>query len=245
VDAGVLLVIRLRPVANGLQVIPGVQRPQEIIPALFFFFALLGYLRKGRWKSDPFGHWLVLSILLCLAQSIYMSTSDKLYDPMYISSHILKVLSYIATLVGLTVRERKRSLHVLIAEDNRVNQTVAVRLLEKRGHTTEVAVNGHEVQEKLSQQSFDLVLMDVQMPEVNGFEASAAIREKEKKTGGHLPIIAMTAHALKGDRERCLAAGMDGYISKPFRAEELWRQIDGLLHLISGTDLARPVTSAE
>ncbi|HYL11951.1 MAG TPA: response regulator [Terriglobales bacterium] len=89
--------------------------------------------------------------------------------------------------------------------------------------------------------------MDVQMPEINGFEATAAIREKEKKMGGHLPIIAMTAHALKGDRERCLAAGMDGYISKPIRPEELWKEIDGLLRLIfgRGTGLARHATSAE
>ena len=98
---------------------------------------------------------------------------------------------------------------------------LAVRLLEKRGHTVTVAGNGKEALAALEQQSFDLVLMDVQMPEMDGFEATATIREKEKHSGSHLPVIAMTAHAMVGDRERCLAAGMDDYITKPIRTDEL------------------------
>jgi signal transduction histidine kinase/DNA-binding response OmpR family regulator len=112
-------------------------------------------------------------------------------------------------------------LRVLLAEDNQVNQLLATRLLEKRGHHVIVARNGLEALAALDQQSFDIVLMDLQMPEMDGFEATAAVREREKGSGFRLPVIALTAHAMKGDREKCLAAGMDGYLTKPIRVNEL------------------------
>jgi len=120
-----------------------------------------------------------------------------------------------------SLRETGNHLRILLAEDNAVNQVLAVRLLEKRGHTVAVAGNGKEALAALEKQSFDLVFMDVQMPEMDGLEATAAIREKEKASGHHLPIIAMTAHAMAGDRERCLEAGMDDYLTKPIRPQEL------------------------
>jgi CheY-like chemotaxis protein len=128
-----------------------------------------------------------------------------------------------------TLRERRRGLRVLLAEDNAVNQQLAVRLLEKRGHTVVVAPNGRLALEELEKSDFtgfDVVLMDIQMPEMGGYEATAAIREKEKTHGGHLPIIAMTAHTMKGDRERCLAGGMDGYVSKPIMVEDLFATME-------------------
>jgi len=128
--------------------------------------------------------------------------------------------------------EWRTKLHVLLAEDNAVNRALVLRLLEKRGHAVRAATNGREtlnVLERSGFRGFDLVLMDVQMPEMDGFEATAAIRAHEKATGAHLAIIAMTAHAMKGDRERCLAAGMDGYVSKPIRAQELWEAIARLV----------------
>ena len=118
-----------------------------------------------------------------------------------------------------------RRLRILLAEDNAVNQTLASILLEKQGHTVVVAANGKEALAALDRQSFDLVLMDVQMPEMDGFEATARIREREKAIGGHIPIIAATAHAIKGDQERCREAGMDGYVTKPIKADELVRAI--------------------
>ncbi len=124
------------------------------------------------------------------------------------------------------VRESGQDYHILLAEDNAVNQKLAVRMLEKRGHTVAVANDGREALAALENESFDLVLMDVQMPEMDGFEATAAIREKESATGEHIPIIAMTAHAMKGDRERCLEAGMDDYISKPINVEKLYEIIE-------------------
>jgi two-component system sensor histidine kinase/response regulator len=119
------------------------------------------------------------------------------------------------------LRENGNHLRILLVEDNPVNQVLAVRLLEKRGHAVAVAGNGKEALVALEKQAFDLVLMDVQMPVMDGFEATAAIREKEKTSGNHLPVIAMTAHAMVGDKERCLEAGMDDYITKPIRGEEL------------------------
>jgi CheY-like chemotaxis protein len=116
---------------------------------------------------------------------------------------------------------------VLLAEDNTINQKLAVRLLEKRGHSVVVAGNGREALTALERESYDVVLMDVQMPEMDGFEATAAIRAREKESGRRLPIIAMTAYAMKGDRERCLAAGMDGYVSKPLQPRELFEAVEG------------------
>ena len=113
------------------------------------------------------------------------------------------------------------ALRVLLAEDNLVNRQLVVRLLEKRGHRVDTATNGREACEAFHRQSYDVILMDVQMPEMTGIEATAAIREAERGTGRHIPIIAMTAHAMKGDRERFLASGMDGYISKPILLKEL------------------------
>jgi CheY-like chemotaxis protein len=120
-----------------------------------------------------------------------------------------------------TPRGGKRTLRVLLAEDNVVNQMLATRLLEKQGHRVTVTTNGREALAALDHGQFDAILMDVQMPEMDGFEATAAIRLREQSTGRHLPIIAMTAHAMRGDQERCLAAGMDGYIAKPIKAREL------------------------
>jgi len=124
--------------------------------------------------------------------------------------------------------EQAVALRVLIAEDNLVNQTLMMRLLEKRGHRVGVAANGREALQALEKQSFDLVLMDIQMPEMDGMAATTLFREKERKNGkgDRQLIIALTAHAMKGDYERCIAAGMDGYLSKPIRPQELDEILD-------------------
>jgi signal transduction histidine kinase/CheY-like chemotaxis protein len=119
-----------------------------------------------------------------------------------------------------------RSASILLAEDNIVNQRVAVGLLTRRGHTVKVAGNGRQALEMLAGERFDLVLMDVQMPEMGGLEATSAIREREAIEGGHVRIIAMTAHAMTGDRERCIAAGMDGYLSKPITPKLLFDVVE-------------------
>jgi two-component system, sensor histidine kinase and response regulator len=122
-----------------------------------------------------------------------------------------------------------RRLKILVAEDNPTNQTLVRLLLEQRRHRVTLVPDGRGAVAKSGRVSFDLILMDVQMPEMDGFEATAAIRQRERTTGKHIPIVAMTAHAMAGDRERCLERGMDAYVSKPLRAEELLATIDGLL----------------
>ena len=126
---------------------------------------------------------------------------------------------------GTRSNEAIASLKILLAEDNRVNRFLAVRLLEKEGHVVETAVNGRAAVEALQQDRFDLALMDLQMPEMDGFEATAIIREQERATGVHLPIIALTANAMVGDEQRCLDAGMDGYVSKPIDIRRLVSEI--------------------
>jgi signal transduction histidine kinase/DNA-binding response OmpR family regulator len=128
-----------------------------------------------------------------------------------------------------TLREGKLPLRILLAEDNVVNQKLASRLLEIQGHMVVVAADGAQALDTLEKQSFDLILMDAQMPVMDGFECTAAIRRLEQNTRAHIPIIAMTAHAMVGDRQRCLQAGMDGYIAKPVHAHELFETIETVL----------------
>ena len=130
---------------------------------------------------------------------------------------------------------RLHGMRILVVEDSLVNQKLAVALLEGAGHVVTVTNNGRDAVAHVESHQFDLVLMDVQMPEMDGLEATARIRQREKRTGVHLPIIAMTAHALVEDRERCLAAGMDGYIAKPIRPAELFRAVDTLCASTAGT----------
>jgi two-component system sensor histidine kinase/response regulator len=123
---------------------------------------------------------------------------------------------------------RQSGLRILLVEDNRINRRVALRMLEKDGHQVTIAEDGKKALQAVEQNTFDLALMDVQMPEMDGFETTAAIRDRERGTGRHLPIVAMTARAIKGDRERCLAAGMDDYVSKPVAFAELRRVLSAM-----------------
>ena len=135
-------------------------------------------------------------------------------------------------ITGPVLDESQQKLRILLAEDNLVNRVLAQKLLQKHGHTVTSANNGREavqLWEQNQSSQFDVILIDVQMPEMDGLQAAAAIREKEKGTGAHIPIIAVTAHAMKGDRERCLAAGMDGYISKPINPGELAKTIHAII----------------
>jgi CheY-like chemotaxis protein len=126
---------------------------------------------------------------------------------------------------------------VLVVEDNVINQRVVTRMLEKRGFDVDVAANGRAAVDTLASEQYDLVLMDCQMPEMDGFEAAEAIRCAEAGTGRRIPIVALTANAMSGDRERCLDAGMDDYLSKPVRAEELYAAVERQLAGVSIADV--------
>jgi CheY-like chemotaxis protein len=133
---------------------------------------------------------------------------------------------------------------VLLAEDNVVNQRLTQRVLENNGCHVTIAVNGCETLDLYAKQGFDAILMDVQMPVMDGLATTAAIRDHEEIAGGHVPIVAMTAHALKGDRERCLQAGMDGYLSKPVRAAELLASLRDAIGMTgAGTVETEPLIS--
>jgi CheY-like chemotaxis protein len=148
---------------------------------------------------------------------------------------------------------RARRLHLLLAEDNPVNQRLAVRMLERHGHTVVVVDNGRGAVDAFGREPFDAILMDVQMPELDGFQATATIRDRERVTGSHVPIVAMTAHAMAGDEARCLAAGMDGYLAKPVRASVLIDALDRLVGLegrlapapLAPLDVARALSGCE
>jgi signal transduction histidine kinase/CheY-like chemotaxis protein len=146
-----------------------------------------------------------------------------------------------------SLREDRAVLRILLAEDNPVNQRLAERLLKKRGHAVSIVDDGRKAVEAWATASpaFDLILMDVQMPELDGFEATAAIRARERSAGGHVPIVAMTAHALKGDRERCLAAGMDGYLTKPLVVKDLWEVVTLASAGQALTSVGTPLDSAD
>jgi CheY-like chemotaxis protein/HPt (histidine-containing phosphotransfer) domain-containing protein len=188
------------------------------------------------------------------ATVMMLSSSDRAGDAsrcqaLGIAGHLMKpvkqseLLNTILTVLEASVRPEPkeptspgetappgRRLHVLLAEDNAVNQRLAVALLQRHGHTVVVAANGKEALAALEGEAFDLVLMDVQMPEMGGLEATARLRQRERECGDgrHVPVIALTAHAMKGDRERCLGAGMDGYLAKPIQARELLQALEGL-----------------
>jgi two-component system, sensor histidine kinase and response regulator len=159
-----------------------------------------GYLPKPLSRSD-----------LLEAVAAVLSTPDPTAGAAFVTRH--------------TIAESRRRLRVLVAEDNPVNQEVAASMLRKRGHEIDVANNGREAVAAAAQSRYDVILMDVQMPEMDGFEATHAIRATEQ--GRTIPIIALTAHALSGERERCLAQGMSGYLTKPFKAHELFATVEG------------------
>jgi two-component system sensor histidine kinase/response regulator len=126
-------------------------------------------------------------------------------------------------------REGQRQLRVLLAEDNPINRILMISLLEKNGHDVVIAEDGIHAVAAYASEQVDVILMDVQMPGMDGLEATAEIRQRERASGTHIPIIAVTAHAMKGDKERCLAAGMDFYITKPVRPNELWETLDAAM----------------
>ncbi len=191
-------------------------------------------------KSDP---QLDCEVIMMLSAGHQLGVQQE-YERHGIAGQLIKpikpseLLEAIARVTGVTIDEaalpkplvqpagRTGPLRVLVAEDSLFNQKLAVGLLEKHGHEVTISGDGKMAIAVWQKSDFDLILMDVEMPEVDGLETTQAIRRSEKESGRHIPILAMTAQAMKGDREKCLAAGMDGYIAKPIRVQELWRAID-------------------
>jgi PAS domain S-box-containing protein len=199
---GVALEIQQRPYSKAVKIIMLTSLGERGDAALCKQKGISGYLVKPVKQSE-------LLATLCISLGHTMDAEMPL-----LTSHV--------------IREARRRLKILLAEDNLVNQKLAARILEKRGHRITIAKNGKEAVDALIEDTFDIILMDVQMPEMDGFEATQRIREIESETGKHVPIAAMTAHTMKGDKERCLEAGMDAYISKPIQTEELFNVVERL-----------------
>jgi signal transduction histidine kinase/CheY-like chemotaxis protein len=207
------------PEMDGFTLAEHIHKDPELVNSTIMMLTSAGHLGDAaRCRELGISAYLVKPIrqgeLLDAICQLLSKTAQKEPAPL-VTRHILQ--------------EQKHRIHILLAEDNAVNQTLAVRLLEKRGYSVTVAQDGQAAVEAFQMGVFELVLMDIQMPGMDGFEATTAIREKEKLTGGRIPIVAMTAHALVGDQERCLASGMDGYVSKPIRTSELFATIERML----------------
>ena len=200
-----------------------------------------GFDVAARLRDDPDWRGAIVMMLGSSDHTADIARCRELGIPLHLTKPVRQsqLFNMLMTAVDTTATRRRASrpvtviapakagpLRILVAEDNVVNQRLAVSLLTRRGHVATIAANGREAVAAVARERFDLVLMDVQMPEMGGFEATAEIRAAESAGGARLPIVAMTAHAMSGDRERCLAAGMDGYVAKPIDPEALFRAID-------------------
>ncbi len=202
-------------------------------------FALTEWIRQDRDLAN--------TLVIILTSGLRAEDMHR-YDELKIAAHLMKpvkqseLLGAIQMSLGVALpgdeametlsvglKKSLRPLNILLAEDNVVNQKLVLGLMEKYGHSVAIANNGKEAITMLASGHFDVVLMDVEMPEMDGLEAVAVIRDKERQTGEHMPIIAMTAHAMKGDRQRCIEAGMDDYISKPIRMQQLFETLECVL----------------
>jgi two-component system, sensor histidine kinase and response regulator len=209
-----ILLDAMMPTMDGFMVAKLIREDQRIKPMTVMMLSSAD-------RPDDFDRCRTLGINLYVRKPVKHS---ELWSA--IQSALGKLAVNSAQNFGMIATKPSRPLRILLAEDNPVNRHMAVVLLEERGHTVVAANDGQEALDLLARNSFDLILMDIQMPIMDGFQATQAIREHEQSTGRHIRIIAMTAHALKGDRERCLAAGMDGYIAKPVKEHDLLATVE-------------------
>jgi two-component system sensor histidine kinase/response regulator len=206
------------PDIDGFDLAGRIKARPEFATTMIMMLSSVGHLGDGaRCRELGISSYLTKPVrqsLLLEAMLSVLATNGHAVDRPVVTRH--------------TISESQRTLRILVAEDNAVNRRLVEALLGKRGHTIVSATNGREAVAAAARESFDIVLMDVQMPEMDGYEAVAAIRKMEAVAGTHVPIIALTAHAMKGDREACLAAGMDEYLSKPINADALFALIESL-----------------
>jgi two-component system sensor histidine kinase/response regulator len=213
---GLILLDMHMPSMDGFTLVEQIRRRPELCAAIVVMLTSAGHRGDAARCRD-------LGICAYLLKPIRQSELREAFARVLGAGEQKGAIPLVTRYSLQDARDHDAVLRVLIAEDNLVNQRLVLRLLEKRGHRVVVAANGREALQALDKESFDLVLMDVQMPEMDGLAATAALRkkEKEKDDGLHQTVIALTAHAMKGDHEQCIRAGMDGYLTKPIRSQEL------------------------
>jgi PAS domain S-box-containing protein len=214
----VALIDYMMPEMDGIELIGRIRKDDRFSKLVIILLTSGG----DRFTTNK---WKELGIETCLLKPVKNSTLQQAIMKSFDSSCDSTTMA--PEIPAIKVRRNK--LKVLLAEDNIINQKVATRIVEKMGHSVRIANDGTEVLSLMDTESFDVILMDVQMPNMDGFDATRAIREREKLSGAHVPIIAMTAHAMKGDMEECLDVGMDGYVSKPVNVKELEQALDDLV----------------
>ena len=212
----------------------GIGIPADKIPFVFTAFSQLGTTRNSNHRGTGLGLVIAAQLVEMMGGHIDITSQVGVGSTFFFTLRLplaagdTLVAKKTSVMISKPV-EARHGLNILLVEDEYINRTLAVTMLEKEGWRVTCAENGIKALEILEREQFDLALMDVQMPKMNGYDATAAIRRREKERGGHLPVIAMTAYAIKGDREKCLAAGMDGYISKPVRPNLLRLEIETIL----------------
>jgi CheY-like chemotaxis protein len=214
----VALIDYMMPEMDGIELIGRIRKDDRFSKLVIILLTSGGdRFTTNKWKELGIETCLLKPVKNSALQQAIMKSFDGSCDSTIIAPEIP------------TIAVRRNKLKVLLAEDNIINQKVATRIVEKMGHSVHIANDGIEVLSLLDTESFDVILMDVQMPNMDGFDATRAIREREKLSGAHIPIIAMTAHAMKGDMEECLDVGMDGYVAKPVNVKELEQALDDLV----------------
>ncbi len=217
----VILLDAHMPVLNGFQIAEQIRNEPAFSDTKIVMLTAFGLSGANHAKDR------VIGINACLSKPVKASDLRDVLEKMCGSAVFATTLPEVAGAVS-SRQQHQTSLSILLAEDNSVNQALAIRLLQKRGHKVVLAETGKDVLTAIGKEAFDLILMDIQMPEMDGLEATRAIRKIEMSNGRHLPIIAMTANAMTGDRELCLQSGMDGYLTKPLSPKELFATIESI-----------------
>jgi signal transduction histidine kinase/CheY-like chemotaxis protein len=212
----------------------GIGIPEAEISNVFKSFRQLGTTRDSNHRGTGLGLVIAAELVEMMGGKICVESNPGVGTTFYFSARFPLAPPHpedqlIFGKTSSPLPRTQRSLRILLVEDEYINRTLAVSVLEREGWEVVVAENGLQALKLLNKEGFDLILMDIQMPELNGYETTLAIRQKEQGTDWHIPIIAMTAYAVKGDREKCLAAGMDGYVSKPMRPDRLREEIETVL----------------
>lgn len=215
----------------------GIGIPEYDIANVFKSFNQLGTTRDSNHRGTGLGLVIAAELVEMMGGKICVESNPGVGTTFYFTARFplapsnqgQAVFGPLPSLVQKKKERKRQPLHILLVEDEYINRTLAVSVLESEGWAVVVAENGIQALQLLNNEGFDLILMDIQMPELNGYETTLAIRQKEQGTNHHIPIIAMTAYAVKGDREKCLSAGMDGYVSKPVRPDKLRDEIETVL----------------